>query len=34
MQLDKIIRLLRASGADYPGNRNMKFGRLDRATGD
>ncbi len=31
--LDKIIRLLKASGVDFPGNRNMKFGRLDPLTG-
>ena len=27
--LDKIIRLLKASGVDFPGNKNMKFSRLD-----
>ncbi|MGH6864695.1 MAG: site-specific DNA-methyltransferase [Methyloceanibacter sp.] len=31
--LDKIIRLLKASGVDFAGNRNMKFGRLDAVTG-
>lgn len=31
--LDKIIRLLKASGVDFPGNKNMKFGRLDPLTG-
>lgn len=31
--LDKIIRLLRASGVDFPGNKNMKFRRLDPLTG-
>jgi adenine-specific DNA-methyltransferase len=31
--LDKIIRLLKASGVDFPGNKNMKFGRLDALTG-
>ena len=30
--LDKIIRLLKASGVDFPGNKNMKFGRLDPLT--
>jgi len=30
--LDKIIRLLKASGVDFPGNRNMKFSRLDPLT--
>ena len=31
--LDKIIRLLKASGVDFPGNKNLKFGRLDPTTG-
>ena len=31
--LDKIIRLLKASGVDFPGNRNMKFSRLEPLTG-
>ena len=31
--LDKIIRLLKAAGVDFPGNRNMKFSRLDPANG-
>ena len=31
--LDKIIRLLKASGVDFPGNRNMKFNRLEPVTG-
>ena len=31
--LDKILRLLRASGVDFPGNRNMKFSRLDPSSG-
>ena len=31
--LDKIIRLLKASGVDFAGNRNMKFSRLDPLTG-
>jgi adenine-specific DNA-methyltransferase len=31
--LDTIIRLLKASGVDFPGNRNMKFSRLDPLTG-
>jgi len=26
--LDKIIRLLKASGVDFPGNKNMEFSRL------
>ncbi len=30
--LDKILRLLRASGVDFHGNRNMKFSRLDPMT--
>ena len=31
--LDKIIRLLKASGVDFPDNKNMKFRRLDPVTG-
>jgi adenine-specific DNA-methyltransferase len=31
--LDKILRLLKASGVDFPGNKNMKFSRLDPMTG-
>ena len=31
--LDKIIRLLKASGVDSPDNKNMKFRRLDPVTG-
>ena len=31
--LDKIIRLLKASGMDFPGNRSMKFSRLEPLTG-
>jgi adenine-specific DNA-methyltransferase len=31
--LDKIIRLLKASGVDFPGNKNLKFSRLDALTG-
>ena len=31
--LDKMIRLLKASGVDFPGNKNLKFRRLDPATG-
>ena len=31
--LDKMIRLLRTSGVDFPDNRNVKFSRLDPATG-
>jgi adenine-specific DNA-methyltransferase len=31
--LDKIIRLLKASGVDFPSNKNMKFSRLDPLTG-
>ena len=30
--LDQILRLLRASGVDFPGNKNMKFSRLDPLT--
>jgi adenine-specific DNA-methyltransferase len=31
--LDKILRLLKASGVDFPGNKNMKLDRLDPLTG-
>jgi adenine-specific DNA-methyltransferase len=31
--LDTIIRLLKASGVDFPGNKNMKFSRLDPVSG-
>lgn len=31
--LDKILRLLRASGVDFPGNQTMKLSRLDPVTG-
>ena len=31
--LDKVVRLLKASGVDFPGNKNMKFSRLDPITG-
>jgi hypothetical protein len=31
--LDKVIRLLKASGVDFPGNKNMNFSRLDPVTG-
>jgi len=31
--LDKILRLLKASGVDFSGNKNMKFARLDPLTG-
>jgi adenine-specific DNA-methyltransferase len=31
--LDKVVRLLKASGVDFPGNKNMKFARLDPLTG-
>ena len=31
--LDKVIRLLKAAGVDFPGNRNMKFGRIEPLTG-
>ena len=31
--LDKMIRLLKASGVEFPGNRNLKFRRLDPTTG-
>ena len=30
--LDKILRLLKASGLDFPGNKKMKFSRLDPLT--
>jgi adenine-specific DNA-methyltransferase len=31
--LDKILRLLKVSGVDFPGNKNMKFDRLDPLIG-
>ncbi|MCU0784452.1 MAG: site-specific DNA-methyltransferase [Verrucomicrobia bacterium] len=31
--LDKILRLLKASGVDFSGNKNQKFTRLEPATG-
>jgi len=31
--LDKVIRLLKVSGVDFPSNKNMKFSRLDPMTG-
>lgn len=31
--LDKIIRLLKATGVDFPGNKNMTFNRLEPVTG-
>jgi adenine-specific DNA-methyltransferase len=31
--LDKVLRLLKASGVDFPGNKTMKFSRLDPLTG-
>ena len=31
--LDKVLRLLKASGVDFPNNKNMKFSRLDALTG-
>ena len=31
--LDKMIRLLKASGVDFPGNQNLKFRTLDPTTG-
>jgi adenine-specific DNA-methyltransferase len=31
--LDKILRLLKASGVDFPANKNMKFSRLDPMVG-
>lgn len=31
--LDKILRLLKISGVDFPGNKNMKFRRLDPMAG-
>ena len=31
--LDKIIRLLKASGVDFADNRNLKFGRLEPTSG-
>ena len=30
--LDKVLRLLKASGIDFPGNKNLKFERLDPTT--
>lgn len=30
--LDKVRRLLAASGVDFPGNKNMRFARLDAIT--
>ena len=31
--LDVVVRLLRASGVDFPDNRNVRFDRLDPVTG-
>src|ERR1019366_8117544 len=31
--LDKILRLLKASGVDFPGNKNQKFTRLEPLAG-
>ena len=31
--LDKVIRLLKVAGVDFPGNRNMKFSRVEPLTG-
>jgi adenine-specific DNA-methyltransferase len=31
--LDKVLRLLKASGVDFPGNKNQKFTRLELITG-
>ena len=31
--LDKMIRLLRTSGVDFPDNRNVRFSRLEPTTG-
>lgn len=31
--LDKVIRLLKAVGVDFPGNKNMKFSRIEPTTG-
>ncbi len=31
--LDKVIRLLKASGVDFSGNKNVKLARLDSVTG-
>ena len=31
--LDKVLRLLKASGVDFPGNKNQKFARLEPVTG-
>ena len=33
VHLDTIIRLLKASGVDFPDNKNMKLSRLDPLTG-
>lgn len=33
VHLDKILRLLRATGVDFPGNRNMKIEPLELVTG-
>jgi adenine-specific DNA-methyltransferase len=31
--LDKMLRLLKAAGVDFEGNKNMKFARLEAVTG-
>jgi len=31
--LDKVIRLLKAAGVDFPGNKNMNFSRIEPVTG-
>jgi adenine-specific DNA-methyltransferase len=31
--LDKVLRLLKASGVDFPGNKNQKFAQLEPVTG-
>ena len=31
--LDKVLRLLRVSGVDFPGNQTLRFDRLDPMTG-
>ena len=31
--LDKVIRLLKAAGVDFSGNKNMKFSRIEPMTG-
>jgi adenine-specific DNA-methyltransferase len=31
--LDRVVRLLKASGVDFPGNKSMKFSRLEPITG-